>query len=45
MLLSGNATGCAGQPASTLDVAATRAYADAATETALQGLSDGDLEK
>jgi len=43
--LAGILAACTSQPASTLDVAAVRAYADAATETALQGLSEGDLEK
>ena len=39
------ATGCASEPSTPVDEAAVRAYADAATVTALEGLSEGNREK
>jgi hypothetical protein len=39
------AAGCSSAPAPELDETAIRAYADPATETTMQGLSEGDLEK
>jgi transcriptional regulator of nitric oxide reductase len=37
--------GCQSSPSSSLDEAEVRAYADTATETCMQGLSDHDLAK
>ncbi len=37
--------GCGAAPSPTIDENAVRAYADPATETTLQGLSEGDLAK
>ncbi|NLE94437.1 MAG: DUF3887 domain-containing protein [Dehalococcoidia bacterium] len=39
------AAGCTSEPSTPVDATAVRAYADTATDTALQGLSEGDLEK
>lgn len=45
LLATAAVSGCTSKPASTLDIAAVRAYADTATEVTLQGLSENDLEK
>lgn len=43
LVLLGAASGCNSAPTSTIDENTVRAYADPATETTLQGLSEGDL--
>jgi len=45
LLLGGGALGCESSPSSSPDESAVRAYADIATETCLQGLSENDLAK
>lgn len=40
-----SAIACKSSPSSTFDESAIRAYADSATETTLQGLSENNLEK
>jgi len=45
LALSGGIVACKPTPSSTPDEAAVRAYADPATETTLQGLSENDLVK
>ena len=45
LLLVGGVTACQSGSSSTLEEAEVRAYADPATETTLQGLSEGDLAK
>ncbi|TFH36294.1 MAG: DUF3887 domain-containing protein [Dehalococcoidia bacterium] len=45
LLLGGGAIGCESSPSSSPDDGAVPAYADTATETCLQGLSDNDLAK
>jgi hypothetical protein len=44
-VLLGGTIACASSSSSTLDVSAVRAYADPATETTLQGLSENNLAK
>ena len=45
LTLAGGAIACKSSPSSTPDESAIRAYADPATETTLQGLSENNLEK
>ena len=45
LALTSAAVACDSKPASSLDSSLVREYADIATETCLQGLSDHDLEK
>jgi hypothetical protein len=45
LTILGGAVTCQSSPSSTIDESAVRAYADPATETTLQGLSENDLAK
>ncbi len=45
LMLSGGVIACKSNPSSTPDESAVRAYADPATETTLQGLSENNLTK
>ena len=45
LTLSSSVLACKSEPASTLDESVVRAYADPATETTLQGLSENNLAK
>jgi Protein of unknown function (DUF3887) len=45
LALLGGAIACKSSPSSTLDESTVRAYADPATETTLQGLSENNLVK